>query len=580
MYFLIGHRGVGKTEALKAVDGGIDLDEEILKEHDIHELLSSGQEKKFREIEQKCLFECLRKLSPKVVALGAGFELDKFEFPKNAVFIWLQRKSDQIGRVFLDRPRLDAKKTQIQEFTDRKQARDEMYALFANFRIESEEGGESVKTFKRVLGGGLYGGAYGFVTINKESELKFLLSYKKIKIELRTDTFEESVIQEILLAEKDRQVVVALRKEPTSEFMNFLKKITNDSLKILVDIPVDYVEKGCLQGFKKESVFISEHDFISIEELKRFNKAGYHVKWAPEVESFEELVENHHAVKNLDVSFLPRSVGDLSGRWNWYRQITFLKNKITFFRYGLNDYIDQPSHYELEGSLLKGEDGERGQHGAVIGSDVDLSHSPSYHRLFIMENFKGTYFKISLYQDEFSKENLDFLSSLGIKFGSVSSPFKDELGAAGGYNGPANTFYMGDHLEVLNTDVDSVDRLVKQLKKYSSVLVWGAGATGKIIADRLGSKAALQSVRQYDEATTEFGKDFDVLVWCAGSECLVSPNLKVKPLVIFDIEYKEHSRAKAVALSWGCEYISGADFFTTQAKAQQKFWLSYAEDQI
>jgi hypothetical protein len=96
---------------------------------------------------------------------------------------------------------------------------------------------------------------------------------------------------------------------------------------------------------------------------------------------------------------------------------------------------------------------------------------------------------------------------------------------------------------------------------------------GQSIKKELGDKATLQSVRSYEPESLKDEK-FEVLVWAAGADCLVFPELHVEPSVIYELEYKEHSQAREVALAWGCDYIPGHEFFKTQARAQQDFWVS------
>lgn len=566
MYFLIGHRGVGKSTIVKSIDNGFDLDEEISKKYDIADFFEKGKEAKFREVERETLNNLIADESPSVIALGAGFDLGKFDFPENARVIWVQRRSDETGRIFLDRPRLDSSKTPLQEFEDRKQKRDKLYLENSHFSVELEEGGEDINFFIELVQKGKWKApSHGFYTLKKKIELSFMSG----PIELRTDFFEEDEIKDILESRSEFKNLVALRKKPSQNFVKYLTQKSN----ALIDIPLEYTESDYYNFFSGSDFFVSEHDFISIQEIESFNDQGVHIKWAPEVESFEDLIEYHNMVKGLDVSFLPRSVGDLKGRWNWYRQITYHKNQITFYRYGLNDYIDQPTFYEA-GYLSS----KSGVSGAVLGGDVSLSHSPAFHRCFFRDHFGGTYLRISLYKDEFVEEHLQFLKTLGISFFSVTSPFKKELGKYSKETDAANTLSVLKEWSVEDTDKRSIIYLRKELKESSRVLIWGSGAVGTAIHNELDGRSELQSIREYKEEAFK-DEGFDALVWSAGSECLLRPELSTPPRVIYDIEYKEHSQAKDVALSWGSQYISGEDFFKVQAKFQQKFWLKFKEEQ-
>lgn len=560
IYFLIGHRGVGKTSALNCVENGVDLDAEISKVHNIREFFETKGEKKFRTLEMETLKNVLETSQPSYVSLGAGFELDKFNFPENSKFIWIQRKSDREGRIFLDRPKLEKDKGSVEEFAMRREVRNKFFEKYANFTVEFEEG-ESEDDFLQTLEGreGAVG-THGFYTLVKKEELEFL----NVNIEVRSDIFKSEEIIKILDKAKSNLKLVALRSGPDQVLLDLLKTRTD----VLIDVPVEIKEQVDLSAFESSKVIISEHDFISSDEIKELNAEGHHVKWAPEVESFQELIEYHESAKGLDVSFLPRSVGEILGRWNWYRQVTFWNNKITFFRFGLNNYMDQPAHYEVK---LKAK--ENAKYAAVLGGDVSLSHSPSFHRDFIHQNFGGAYLHISLYPDEFLPENLSFMKSLNIRFFSVTSPFKRNVGEFLKSDLMMNTLYLGPINRAVDTDSNAVKALSKELSGSSRVLVWGSGAMGQSIYKELGEKATLQSIRSYNEGSLK-SKEFEVLIWAAGADCLVYPELKMIPSVIYDLEYKEHSQAREVALAWGCDYISGHEFFKTQALAQQEFWVS------
>ncbi len=563
IYFLIGHRGVGKTSSLKSVENSVDLDEEISAEHDIRDYFEQNGEKKFRELEIKTLERVLKEKSPSYVSLGAGFELEKFDFPKGSKFIWIQRKSDLEGRIFLDRPKLEKDKTSVEEFFIRQKVRNEIYKRFSNFTVEFEEG-ETEDDFIQTLEGreGAVG-THGFYTLIKEEELEFL----DANIEIRSDFFSNEEILKILSRSKGTRLV-AIREDQNQELLDKVKGLED----ILIDVPLELKDKHDLSAFEKSRVIVSEHDYISQDEVKSINQEGHHVKWAPEVESFEELMEFHQSVEGLNVSFLPRSVGEIKGRWNWYRQITFWQNKITFFRYGLNEYLDQPAHYEVK---LKPEKTQP-LHGAVIGGDVSLSYSPSFHREFVYKNFGGIYVHISLFPDEFTKENLDFMKKLGIRLFSITSPFKKSVGEFLGTGLKLNTLYLGHKNKGADTDAVAVDFLVSKLDDQSA-LIWGNGAMGQSIFEKLeGGKSKIQSIRSYVPGSLK-NRVFDVLIWASGVDCLMHPELETPPNKVF--EFKEHSQAREVALKWSVDYESGHEFFKIQALAQQKFWLkSFKED--
>ena len=121
--YLIGHRGVGKTQMVKSMGAiqdrfaCVDLDEEIVsrtgkKTFDI--IMSEGLEF-FRQLEFEVLqnvestFEKHKK-KKYIIALGAGFNIETYfqkrGFPENSFLLWLRKTTDPMGRIFFDRPSL------------------------------------------------------------------------------------------------------------------------------------------------------------------------------------------------------------------------------------------------------------------------------------------------------------------------------------------------------------------------------------------------------------------------------------------------------------------------------------------
>src|SRR6476646_7554177 len=114
IYFLIGHRGVGKTSLLSRIRQYyneeskkvqcIDLDQEIENRQGrtISDIFASEGEEYFREMEKFQLREVVNTFGgyegDVFISLGAGFA----PFPKGE-FIWVRRETDKDGRVFLNR---------------------------------------------------------------------------------------------------------------------------------------------------------------------------------------------------------------------------------------------------------------------------------------------------------------------------------------------------------------------------------------------------------------------------------------------------------------------------------------------
>ena len=147
-----------------------------------------------------------------------------------------------------------------------------------------------------------------------------------------------------------------------------------------------------------------------------------------------------------------------------------------------------------------------------------------------------------------------------------------------------NTLYLQPAGKVLSADTDSLglEQLTKetvQSSKEQRVLIWGSGVMGKALKGILGECADLFSVRNEKSKEGAIQKDYDLVFWCAGLSA-DPPNLLSSPRVLIDLDYKESSEAREVALSWGSDYISGEAFFKKQAQAQQDFWLQASKECI
>jgi shikimate kinase len=203
-YFIIGHRGVGKTTFLSQIQNHLphffcwDLDHKIEQDQQktIPALFSSQGETHFRSLEQETLKKMLRQVAdlPHIVSLGAGFELDQFAFPPRSRFIMLARKTDQRGRILLDRPLWNSSTPPLEQYKDKYKQRDPLFHRYCDFYWELPEGFEyldlwscltfsphkknSVVTFMPWHG-------------EKSERILFLLSSELIEfIEIRTDLID------------------------------------------------------------------------------------------------------------------------------------------------------------------------------------------------------------------------------------------------------------------------------------------------------------------------------------------------------------------------------------------------------
>ena len=273
MFFLIGHRGVGKTSLIKAfneatingvhhqwgcytttnetitneivnkainkntsIEVAIDLDDRISQGFDIFKIFCDEGESRFREIERKTLNAIIQEKKHSVVALGAGFELEKYNFPKDSKFIWIQRDSDRFGRIFLNRPSLEKDLNPLEEFKKRKKIRDKVFNKFCDLRLALEEGDfknhEPIRILKELLQGVLIGSSRGYFTPSSDFELNFFLG----NVELRTDFFDQEKILKNLGSSRNPENLGNSRNPENPENLENFRNLRNlENLKILKD---------------------------------------------------------------------------------------------------------------------------------------------------------------------------------------------------------------------------------------------------------------------------------------------------------------------------------------------------------
>lgn len=559
MYYLIGHRGVGKTTIASNINDFfkvLDLDREIeLKaKKPVFEIFESNGEEFFRSLELETLNEILRNDTSDeidLIVLGAGFDLSRLE-KKNETdkVLWMRRESDSLGRVFLNRPRLDSSKEPLKEYLNRFSFREKLYRECSDFEFFVEE--NDLKSGSSLL-----------LSILKEEKLNFKgrITYsvdksifEYLSYEYRTDLTPENEI----LKRLKKGDLVSIRTKVDEDF---IEKIIQLDIGIEIDLPIEDKNKFPIIDEQKDKVFLSSHNSLSVDQIRNFNNEGFHIKWAPKINSFDELMAAHRIFKDCDVSFLPR-FDDKNSHWQWYRALTHSLNRIKFFRFSEGSDINQPYWYQVG----KGVDSSSPFKGCVMGSPIKHSFSPAFHKEF----FKGNYFKIEIDEKSLSFEVLNFLSELSLKCFSITSPLKKKTSKLINVEKPVNTLYK-EGLKVFsyNTDVFAIDKIVDELK-HKKVLIWGAGAIGEQFFEKLPT-SKLFSIREWRDE--EIKEEFDVLIWCAGSR-KIYPKLSKNVERVYDVDYTDKSEARVYALKNKISYKSGLEFFNIQALKQQEWWMN------
>jgi shikimate kinase len=558
---LIGHRGAGKTQLLKRhqsyfpVAQHYDLDIEI--ENTIQMPLSDYfikvGEDDFRKTEQEVFKRLISENISFVISLGAGF--DVLQLPKDVDVIFVSRVTDQDGRVFLNRPRLEKNMTALAEYRKRYSLRQPSFLKMATEIYDIPEGLEHEDRIERSVLGHSFQIEDAYYTL-LEQEIKsievLMASYKKI--ELRTDLVTPTLIVEILKSYPQHDWLVSIRSAEQIDLKN-AKHVDcdfqyDDGASSILSVHVDNIAEA-------------------LDLLK--DRSGRHLKLCPLVETFADLQLGHRwqAEDRQNRSFLPRS--SHNGKWLWYRQLCKYSQKLNFVR-NFTRMGDQPSVYEwltlpVQRPLAW---------AAVLGKPVYSSRSPLEHQTYFSER-KSFFTKIEITQEEL-KENFTFLSELGLGFAAVTSPLKevaDQIAQVKTHLKAANTLYIENKKAIAtNTDIDGFKQLIKKIQPQDRVAIWGGGGTLDMMKSILPQADLYSS--QSGQLRGEVGfkeAAYDYLIWGAPrSSTTLFPGDHLQIKEVIDLNYVEHSMGLEFAANRKISYTSGLGMFKVQALKQQQFW--------
>ncbi len=558
---LIGHRGTGKSALLqrwkiydpKAQIFDLDLEIEKHQQMSVSDIFKNFGEKRFRELEKQ-VFLNLCQIENAVVACGAGIDVTLFN--EQVRVYWIRRDSDKDGRIFTDRPRLDAAVPALTEFKQRFQSREPLYARAAHFIYTLPEGlRNSDEQEKQILLG--EPALHGAMTILK-GEIKSHRDYQNVTYEWRDDLLSTDEFLNIQKYLNHQEVFYSVRTQrDIPEF------VIQSKMKIDWDL-----NRSLPQDIKVH--FVSTHqDQLSkaLDQLKPYENSPYHLKLCPLISDWKELQAGFDW-QQLDPNkrnFLPRST---NGSWGWFRLMMKSKQTLNFFREGNGSSSDQPTVWEWLSQLSS----PIQKFAAVLGSPIGHSHSPVFHKDF----FKDIpFYKIELDQNNWTG-SLAMLEKWGLSFAAVTSPLKNLAGEFV-QKSALNTLVKdikNQSWSGTNTDQVGLEKVFAAIQK-SHVVVWGGGGLletfqallpkATFYSARSGKPRAGQ--REYDHA--------EVLIWAAGNAEISTIPAQWKPHLIIDMSYKENSPAREYALSKSIQYQSGHQLFELQAKAQQAFWKRY-----
>lgn len=644
--FLIGHRGTGKSTILKDYANKVksdvcyDLDAEIelRKQVKIQTLFETHQASKFRELERKVLQNLIAdfedfKIHAKnqniklVVSLGAGFELEKFQFPQDAMILWLRRVTDSNGRIFSDRPALTHHKNPLEEWKNIFKVREQKYKKYSNAQVYIPEfHSEDFNALYEYLN--FKPPQKGYVTyLPGENDL--VLKNKNCHIELRTDLVSEEEIFDLLKKNSQRHYIIAIRDKGSlkvhdalvqnTERNHFIQKIHKlrfkNKIRIDWDMDLGLPSKTLIKLIDIYSshgddplldILILE-DFLSQQKIQRL-KIEY--KICPEMSSHEDALSFEKDLKQIlghkPFSYLPRSKNEFN--LSYHREIKSYSQNIGFYRFGEGTSNDQPYWWQWPSKKPKGFYG-------IYGENIRHSYTPAFHLNFFRKK-KLSPISIESFKNFFNY--IEIFKKYGLKALAVTSPYKiraynfilehqkslplknlspknnttETMSFEQGAMAEATHFQSVNTLIFFNTEVKGYNTDIIGLKKYleahinlkKPVIIWGGGAlleqlkylcpagyfySAQSAQVREGFKTPPQNVSK-----TEIKLP---LIWASGEKGLLPDEILENFMItqIIDLDYRENSKAKLYSALKSIKYVSGLEFFIKQGQAQQKIWDLY-----
>lgn len=538
----IGHRGVGKSTCLKAFSNDFcyDLDHEIEKQigKSVSDIFQEYGEEHFRELENK-YFKALIQKPKYIISLGAGAQV---KIPQEARVFWVQRQTDTIGRIFTDRPRLNSALSPLEEYFARFEKREKQYQQQSNETLLLPEGNFNLSDFINTYTKNNIDLKNYALTLHQEHIQKEFLN-KRLQqnieyFEIRDDILSYSEYQKVL--ETTDKLLLSFRTK--NSYLKFNSKFITDWA----------IELGSPDF---EPSIVSVHKTELLDQAMSYEE-GSHIKWSPLVNSWKELIEGHNWwLKSPQTrSFLPRSN---NGKWYWYRLMWGHKMKVKFYKENrLGSATDQPSLYQVHNF-----DQNKKESYGVIGEPVLHSWTPEFHKHFFKTN--GYAIEVSEKEFHFALENL---KNWSVNYLAVTSPLKNIFSEQ-----PVNTLvHTNNEWKSTNTDIVGFKKI---LTKYNDCGLWGGGGIRSMVKQEF-PELSLFSSRTGKCLNNSENIQPKCLIWAVPNKyAIYEPSWN--PDIIIDLNYFENSKARSYALKVGAQYVSGADFFINQAKAQQEFWSSY-----
>lgn len=556
---IVGHRGVGKTSFLNRHKIyfprvlHFDLDEEIESSQNqkISDLFKSQGETYFRQIEKK-VFSELSARSEFVISVGAGF--DSQNVPNDIEVLYISRRTDRDGRIFLNRPRLNPELDPLAESIQRYTERDIKYRERADLIYHLPEGISSPDEIEKKLLTEKIQNDSAYLTL-VPNKFKQLSQFQNI--ELRTDLLSTEEIKKIT-SENTNHFLISYRKA-TQEYP-FRSGLVDWALE-LGPVPSELINLDLI---------VSNHDDLirdAIEKLNHYAKA--HLKLCPLISTWDELMTGHQWQQQdpLNRSFLPRSaVSEKKSKWRWYRELQFSKQKINFIQ-GFQGFDDQPSLYEY----LKSKNKPAENFSAVIGDPVHHSWTPYIQG----RNFSLNVLAIPMLESEF-KIAIPILEKWGVKALAVTSPLKMEAGKLCGSSQSFNSLVFKNNQWIgTSTDEHGMQSLISSVPDIQklNVAVWGGGGVLESVQQVLPKAQFYSAQTQQNRNNVNETIIPKVVIWAAPRKSGIAwPPSDWSIQYIVDLNYMENSMGLEYAQRINAKHISGVAMFLAQAEKQLQFW--------
>ncbi len=578
----IGHRGVGKTELLKRHQSyfpkiqHFDLDQVIAEteKQSVSEIFTTRGEDYFRQLEKKYFNQVIQNESF-VLSLGAGFDTQLISTELEVVYV--SRRTDSDGRIFLNRPRLNTELSPLEEYHQRFGEREPKYRQKADWIYHLSEGIDLIDEIEKTIFQKNFKIKNAYWTLKNESELLLFPKCAK-SIELRTDLFNLETILRIIKKYPEDRFLVSIRShcDENHDLFTYIKNVS----EVELDSDIEFSQ------FLEAADIISTHSsdfelgFRQTQDIQR-----KHIKFCPIVASFDQLKKGYlwQGEDPVQRSFLPRTDFSKNKKsiWHWYRQLQMKNQKINFIQ-SHTDMDDQPSLYEY----LKSQNHDLKTFGAVLGNPVHHSRTP-------VEQGKNLDQKIYFVAVPLAESNFDqgiqFLKQMGLKYAAVTAPLK--MAAAKSVNSNLSAVnslvFQADQWFSESTDDVGLKKLIEtvaetvEINNETKVAIWGGqGILASIV--KVIPQAVAYSAR---DGTVKRGKPADasspdIVIWAAPRyEANKWPPTDWQPKVIIDLNYT----ADSLGLEYAGQqpkalYKSGLVMFQEQAKKQADFWKKYLDN--